>query len=902
MRAPGRVHQQQGARGETMPGQIELFVNGRIHLVPAALDTPLLYVLRNDLGLKGPKPGCGKGQCGACKVLVGGRAIASCQLTAGSAVGKPITTIEGLADADELHPVQKAFVDENAAQCGYCTSGMIITAVALLGRNPRPTDDEIRDALETTLCRCGSHERIRRAIRRAAGDPEPLPAYQVRRAVPVSAAVGPLPRPLETTPEVDRWIRFEVDDTVTVFSGKTELGQDLRTSIAMIAAEELDVPLARVRVVLADTGRSPDEGYTASSMSLETSGNAVRHAAAHARALAIAAASVALGVPAERLAVAAGAIADAATGRSVSYGLLFGGKLMEAAVTGTAAAKPAERYAVVGRAAGRLDMRAKVTGAPHFVQDLAPAGLVYGRAVRPPGYGATLAAVDAAAAERMPGVLAVVRDGSFLAVVAAREEQAIAAAEALAAAATWRAGPGLPSSRGLFERMIAEPAHSALVVAGVPTDGPVPPVASPPDAALTVTATYERPYHMHASIGPSAAVAQLADGRLTVWCHSQGPYPVRAGIAQVLGMAEADVRLVHVDGSGCYGHNGADDAALDAALLARAVPGKPVAVQWSRADENAWEPYGPAMVVKMQASLDARGSVVEWSHDLWGYSHVSRPRAGTEVSGLLAAWHLGRPFKLPIARPDTGLQGGLYRNSEPLYDFPRKRVVSHFLADSPLRVSALRGLGSYANIFAVESFVDEIARAAGVDPVSFRLAHLVDERARAVIEAAVERAGAKPAGRGRGMAFAQYKNRQSYVAVVVDLVVDRTSGAIDLERACVAVDSGQIVNPDGLANQAAGAFLQSASWTLYEEVGFDETGITSLDWRSYPILRRAPRVETVLLDSPGMPWLGIGEGAQGPAAAAIANAVHDAVGVRLRRIPFTPQRVLAALARAGAKE
>jgi CO/xanthine dehydrogenase Mo-binding subunit len=316
-----------------------------------------------------------------------------------------------------------------------------------------------------------------------------------------------------------------------------------------------------------------------------------------------------------------------------------------------------------------------------------------------------------------------------------------------------------------------------------------------------------------------------------------------------------------------------------------------------RADEFAWEPYGTATVVKMQGSLNADGEVIDWNHDVWGYAHSGRPRGGIDTSGLLAAWHLTKPATRPQPRPGRGHQGGLYRNAEPLYTFSRKRIVKHFLPDSPLRVSALRGLGSYANVFAIESFMDELAHAAGAHPVAFRLRHLADERARAVIEAAVDKAGPRLDGQGRGVAFAQYKNRQSYVVVVVDLHVDRASGQIDLKRAVVAADAGQIVNPDGLSNQLAGAFIQSASWTLKEQVTFGPHGITSVDWRGYPIMRLgdAPQIETVLLNRPGQPWLGIGEGAQGPAPAAIANAIYDAIGIRLRQIPFTPDRVKAAL-------
>jgi CO/xanthine dehydrogenase Mo-binding subunit len=504
----------------------------------------------------------------------------------------------------------------------------------------------------------------------------------------------------------------------------------------------------------------------------------------------------------------------------------------------------------------------------------------------------------------MPGVIEIVRDGSFLAVIAEREEQAVRASEALQQASSWENATNLPDQEMLFEYLLGQPDQAYLVVDSRPTEGPVPAIETPPNAADTLRATYCRPYHSHASLGPSAALALLDNDKLTVWTHSQGVYPVRSGIALVLGMPEEDIRCIHVDGPGCYGHNGADDVALDAALLARAMPGRPVSVKWSRADENAWEPYGAATLIQMEASLDDAGEVIDWNHDVWGYTHVNRPRPTAKVSGLLAAWYLDQPFARSPERTSMGPEVGIHRNANPLYSFPRRRIVKHFVTDSPLRVSALRGLGSYANVFAIESFVDELAQRAGVDPVDFRLCYLEDERARAVVEAAAQRAGwqsrqrPRRDGQGRGFAFSQYKNRQCYVAVVVDLTADQKSGEIHLERAIIAADVGQIVNPAGLSNQLEGACLQSASWTLREEVSFDRHSVTSLNWRSYPILRSrdAPEIETVLLNRPGRPWLGVGEGAMGPTPAAIANAVYDAIGVRLRQIPFTPERVKAAAA------
>jgi len=883
---------------------IVLRVNGRPHTLSLDPATPLLYVLRNDLGLKAAKFGCGEGQCGACVVLIDGQPRPSCKLPVGEAQGREIVTLEGLAGADgALDPVQQAFIDEGAVQCGYCTPGMIVAARALLNRAPHPTDDEIGAALAAHLCRCGVYDRVRRAIHRAAGDPLP-PARDVRAYEPCAAEPPGLPSPLAQAPGVDDWLCLNPDETVTVFSGKVELGQDLRTSVAMLAAEELDVRLGRVRVVMGDTARTPDEGYTGSSMSLETSGNAIRYACAEARYQLLAEAAEELDAPAERLVVAAGTILDPATGRSPTYWRLHGGRPFGGAISGLALPKRAADYALVGQDQDRIDALAKVTGQPVFVQDMTLPGMVYGRIVRPPAYGARLVEVDEAAARALPGVVAVVRDGSFLGVIAKREEQAVAAARALAGAAVWRDDTHLPEQATLSDHMLHQPRQSYLLVDGVPTAVPIPPVAPPAGAAQTLSAEYFRPYHAHASLGPSAAAALLEDGRLTVWTNTQGVFPMRAAIAHVLGMPDEAVRLIHTEGPGSFGQNGSDDAALDAALLARAAPGRPVLAQWSRADENAWEPYGPATLIRMQASLDAAGRVVDWNHDVYGYTHVlrSNPRADTMV--LVAAWHLERPFSPTPARPLLGAQTGMHRNADPLYIFPRKRIVKHFLPDSPLRVSAQRGLGSYASVFAVESFMDELAQAAGAAPVAYRLSYLTDERARAVIAAAAERANWQPRarpsgdGHGRGFAFAQYKNRQVYVAAVVDVTVDRASGRIKLERATLAAEAGQLVNADGMSSQIEGGFIQSASWTLREEVTFSREAITSTDWGRYPILRLrdAPVIETVLLNRPGLPILGVGEGVMGPAPAAIANAVFDAVGVRLRRIPFTPERVRAAMA------
>ncbi len=862
-------------------------------------ETPLLTVLRNDLGLKGPKFGCGLEQCGSCKVLIDGTATPSCQIPIKQVVNVPIITIEGLGTAVFLHPLQEAFVEEQAIQCGYCVTGMIIAAQGLLNRIRHPTDADIRQALDDNICRCGVYERVRRAIKLRIGQPHWQPIYELIEAndLPAPPPGDSLPRSLQQTPELDAWIRVDPQETITIFSGKVEIGQGIRTAVAQIAAEELDVALERIRIVSGDTRQTPDEGVTAGSMSLQTSGQALRVAAAEARHILLTLAFEELeaetAVP--HLQIHDGTITDPATGRQVTYWQLMGGRQFGRQVTGAVRPKTPDAYQLIGQAAKRLDLLAKVTGQPSYVHDLELPEMVHGRVVRPPAYEARLVSVAETAVKQMPGVLAVVRDGRFLGVIAAREEQAVQAQEALQAAAVWHNETSLPTPETLHDHLLSQPAESNLVVNGTAGTDPIPPIAAPDDAAQTLKVTYLRPYHMHGSLGPSAAVARFAEGKLTVWSHTQGVFLLQQSLAQVLELSSDAVAVIHTEGAGCYGHNGADDAALDAALLARAVPGRPVSLKWSRADEHGWEPYGTAMALKLQASLDGDGRIADWNHDVWSYPHTARPRPGVErESGLLASWHLARPFDRPQPRNLLGTHFGGYRNADPLYNFPRRRVVSHFVPNSPLRTSSLRSLGAYANVFAIESFMDELAAAAGVDPVEFRLRHLDDERARAVIEAAAEKAnwqvGQRPSGsgHGQGIAFAQYKNVQCYTAVVVDLHVDEASGQIQLDRAIIAADAGQIVNPDGLSNQLEGGFVQAASWTLAEAVNFDETGILSLDWDSYPVLRFSgmPIIETVLINRPNLPFLGAGEAAQNPTPAAIANAIFDAVGLRLRQLPL----------------
>ncbi len=733
-------------------------------------------------------------------------------------------------------------------------------------------------------------------------------------ALPAREAGRRLPGSLQRAPLLDGWIRIDSAGGITVYTGKAELGQGIRTALIQLAAEELVVAPERIDLVMADTARTPNEGYTAGSHSMQDSGTAIRAAAAQVRAILLGVAASRLGIAADRLRVANGVVQGG--GRSLAYGELVSERLLHVAAGPQSPLRPLAERTVVGRSLPRVDIPAKVSGGAAYVQDLRLPGMVHARIVRPPSPDAKLRSVDASAAEKLPGVLQVVRNGRFLAVIARREFQAVLAQRALAASARWDEAAALPAPGQLYTSLLTAPSRAvrvlergapaaidltgpaAAVPAPMPTDHAAPPAGA--HDARTLTASYSRPYQMHASIGPSCAVAQLLDGRYTVWTHSQGVYPLRGALAEMLGVATSQVHCIHVEGSGCYGHNGADDAAADAALLARALPGRPVRVQWMREDENAWEPYGPPMVSRVRAQLGADGTIAQWHYEVWSSTHSTRPGG---AGNLLAARHLAVPFKTPAPQPIPLPDGGGDRNAIPLYTLPNARVIYHFLPQMPLRVSALRSLGAYLNVFSIECFIDDLAAAARLDPVAFRLQHLDDARAQDVIRTAAERFGwaawRPTRRRGRGFGFARYKNSGAYAAMAFEVEVLRSTGEVRILRVVAAVDSGEVVNPDGLRNQIEGGIVQSASWSLAEEVVFDRVRITSLDWGGYPILRfpQVPdQIDVTIVDRPGMPFLGAGEAAQGPAAAALANAVADATGVRLRDLPLTRARVRSALA------
>ena len=695
----------------------------------------------------------------------------------------------------------------------------------------------------------------------------------------------PLPPAIAATPSLDRWIRLTDGGSVIASTGKVDIGQGILTALGTIVAEELDVARRRVQVVSAHTGHTPNEGVTAGSMSIETSGAALRQASAWARRLLLERAAARLALAADSLTVADGEIRGEGVNEPLTYWDLAD-QPFDFEICDRTPEKAPSNYRLVGRdGQRRTDILAKSTGSA-FVHD--SDAELHARAVRPPSLHHRLTKLDIDVAA--PGQLIV--DGSFVAVAHPVEFEAERLSRRIALNAAWRR-TGTPPGGFDIDGSRRETAVAFPLRNGVPSPTPRKRIATAHRAA------YSRPFLMHASLAPSAAVAVWQDGALAIECSSQGIEPLRHVIARVLGIDADAIEIRHVPGAGCYGHNGADDAALDAALIARALPDHRVLLKWSREDEHGFEPLGPAMHVEMGASLDAQGGIAAWTHDVYGFTHVARPSPRAPGVDLLAARFLAEPFHPTPARPALGSEVGIHRNALPIYSFPDQEVTKHFIADAPVRTSALRGLGAQGNVFAIESFMDELAHAAGKDPADFRRCHLQhDPRAMAVLEAVLDLCGGLAGSRGLGIA--RYKNRQCCAAVVAELSVDQQTAEIRVPRLWIAADAGRVIDPDGLTNQLEGGAVQALSWCLKEAVSFDADGaVTSRDWSSYPILRfsEVPRIETVLLDHPELDPLGAGEATVGPTSGALANAVFAATGIRVRDLPMTPERLREAAAR-----
>ena len=685
---------------------------------------------------------------------------------------------------------------------------------------------------------------------------------------------------------INAWLKVHPDGRITFHTGKVELGTGVTTALSQLIAEELDTSVARIDLVMGDTALCPDQIGTFGSLTIMLAGPQVRQAAAEARLALIELAAKRFNVPADQIRTADGR-ATGPGGITASYGELVAGGTLDRALNGKLPLKTPDQFKVIGQSVPRVELPAKVFGTHRYIHHVSVPGMLHGRVLRPERPGAEPQTINEASIASIKGAR-VYRRGRFVAVVAEREVDVIRAARELKV--VWGPAPDMAQHDAVPKLLRTQPATDReLIKTGDANQA----IAA---AARQHVADYYVPYQLHASIGPSCAVADVRGDSATIWSATQTSFNTRASLATLIGMKAEQVRLIWVEGSGCYGQNGSDDVSGDAALLSQ-LAGKPVRVLWMRRDEHVWEPKGTAMSMRVRAGLDAAGNVAGWNYEVWSANHALRPFYGM-AGNMLAGDETGMPAKY--------LQAGADRNAKATYVFPANLTTLHLVDQSPIRSSSLRGLGSPQNTFANESFIDELAAIAGVDAIDYRIRHLKDERAVEVLKAVRELAkwdtrpsGTRRGGTGRGVAFVQYDNVSAYVAVSMDVRVDAQSGRVRVQRVCVAHDCGLIVNPDGVRNQIEGNVLQTLSRALLEEVRSNANGLQSTDWASYPILRFSDLPDDIaikLIDRPTVRAVGAGEPAASPIFAALANAIFDATGARLRTVPFTPERLKLALA------
>ena len=691
---------------------------------------------------------------------------------------------------------------------------------------------------------------------------------------------------LAANPRLDRWVGFEPDGRARIAFGRMEYGQGVGTSLAQMAADELDVPFARLRVVPAATGDIPDEGLTVGSMSTEVSGPAIRAACAEVRALFTAAAAGKLGCQAADLDVRDGAFLRDGQATGLDYWSLAAEVDLAREATGEAPLKTPGQMRIVGESQPRLDLPPKLFGAA-FLHDLTLPGMRHARVLRQPTPQARLKSLDEAAIRRAAPDVDVLVDHAFIALICETEAAAARAHAAAQTAVRWE-------NVDAIDPALAEPAALKTLPhqdfeAGAPRAGP--------SNRRRITATYGKPFLSHGSMGPSAGLAQFQDGRLTIWTHNQGVYPLRALAARITGLDRDAIEVIHGQGPGCYGHNGADDPPIDAALIALRRPGPPIRVQWRREDEFGFAPVGTAMLMELSAELDASGRLVDYTSEIWNTPHTGA--RGTAVAESALAGYSPPPPAQQRLMPDGSRFSGGLLNATPSYDIAATRTVEHVIDPSPVRTSSLRSLGGAPNTFAGESFIDELAEAAGQDPLAYRLSMLSEPRGRAVLTRLAEmcawpRRWEAGTGRGLGLAYDRHRGRGAMVACGAEVEVDTE---VRLKALWCACDGGLIINPDGARNQLEGGMIMAASWTLKEQVKLGGPGIVSTTWDDYPILRfsEVPPIAIDLLDTRDQRPCGLGEVSQGPVMAAIGNAVAHALGARIRDLPMTRAKIAAAL-------
>ena len=702
-------------------------------------------------------------------------------------------------------------------------------------------------------------------------------------------------------PYISDWISLKEQNRIIVFSGKVELGQNIFHALTVLVADELNVRLNQIEIQPNETGLTPNEGLTAGSMSMSQSGDAIRKAAITLRELLLTNASNEFEVSKKDLQIKNGIIFTVDNSRFISFWDLMVDKNMNIPIDLSLKSKPFGKQEFIGKRLIQNKIQEIIKGERIFIQDLEFPDMLHARIIRPPQYHSVVKNIDHDfVLELEKRGLFFIQNSNFIAIAGKDEYRVVKASEQFSQKIEWLNQKPLDINNIYNSLENNDKLSFPVNQKGIPLKIPPPPLKEPPNnASLTITALYEKPYLMHGAIGPSAACAIFKDSFLKVWSHSQGIYQLRESLAVSFDMETENIKIYHIPGSGCYGHNGADDAAYEAVLIAFNLPGIPILLKWTRSEEHCWEPYGTAMTCKLRGSINKNGKIIDWSHESYGDTFMNRPNPDVNKnphSKFVSSHFIKSPLKWPKSQPTFSPHGGIHRNIVPYYNFKNNRLIKNLVQNLPLRTSSLRSLGAFMNIFSIESFLDELSYEAEIDPVKFRLDHLDDERAKETIRVLDEMMKTDKENSdcfvGSGIAFGRYKNTAAYSSVGIELEVNDHSSII-LKRAWITADVGEIIDPDGVTQQLEGGLIQAASWTLYESVAYDENEIISKDWENYPIMRfdNIPNIKTVLINQPTQPFLGCGETVAGPTAAAISNALFNAIGIRLRRMPFTPDAI-----------
>lgn len=682
---------------------------------------------------------------------------------------------------------------------------------------------------------------------------------------------------LNQNPKLSSWLKFLENGDVLVKTGKVEIGQNIKTALVQIAAEELNLNMNRIKIISGDTDKTPDEMYTAGSFSIEHSGTAIRKAAAFALKIILDEAVKYFKVNKKSLIVNNGYVYKKGFPElKKTYIELLGNcaRAYHLNIDKNIKTKDVNNFTIVGKSIHKIEEEKIVNGEEYFIHDIYRENMVYGRVIRPYFY---FNDIDYSKLKNITenfDNVTFIKNNNFLAAVSDDEEKLINCVNTIRSSLNFKKTEKNVDNNNLYTYM------QTLQSIDVNVADKKSNIVS--KNVTTLKAIYKKPYVAHASLGPSLALACYNKEKLTIYTHSQGVFPLRKEISKLLKMNENKIHIIHKPGAGCYGHNGADDVAIDAALIALEIPNKWIKLQWDRTDEFIWEPYGSPMIIDLQAKLDKDKNITSLNTEIISDTHSTRPMNG---GNLISEWYI----KNGLPKNELKPMEGAYRNAIPKYTIPELTIKTRFIK-TPLRVSAFRSLGALGNIFALESFIDECAIYTGNDPVEFRLKHLDDDRAINVISTVKKishfKYNSSFNGFGTGIAFAQYKNHAGYVAVVVKLSIENNT--IKLNNIYAAADVGLIINPDGVKNQLEGGIVQALSITFLENVKIKNGNPAIYNYDTYPIINfnKIPPIEIVLLENKKNTAVGAGEASMGPTVAALCNAIYNATGKRIRKLPL----------------